>query len=267
MSDQQPQQMPRIIPFREVITPDRFAGQTVIVTGAASGIGRATALRVAREGGRVIAADWSGDNLDRLVAEHADLDLVGVQGDVGNEDDVARLIAACDGRVDGLVNNAGIMDGFATVSEVTDEMVEKVFHVNVWGVLRTSRAVLPLMLQAGRGSIVNLTSMAGLGGGSAGVAYTASKHAVVGITANTAVMYGADGIRCNAVAPGAVMTGIGGQMQSARAAQRIGPVMQVSMPGLATPEALAATITFLLSDDAANTNGAILTSDGGWNAL
>lgn len=266
MSEQSMPQ-PNIIPFVEHIVPDRFADKTVIVTGAASGIGRATALRIAKEGGRVIAADLSPDSLQTLIDEHPDLDLVPVVGNVVFQEDVDKIVEAAGDKLYGLVNNAGIMDGFEPIGEVSDERWERVFNVNVWGLMRMSRAAIPIMLGNGVGSIVNLTSMAGLGGASAGVAYTASKHAVIGITKNTAVMYGSDGIRCNAVAPGGVITNIGGAMLSERAQRKIGPVMFSTMPGMATPEALAAIITWVLSDDAGNSNGAVLSSDAGWKAI
>lgn len=253
--------------YAEQITADRFAGKTIIVTGAASGIGRATTLRIAREGGKVIAADISTEALDKLVAEGADLDIVPVAGNIALEEDIAKIVEAAEGKIDGLANNAGIMDHFLPVDEVTDEMWDRVMDINVTGVMRLMRAVIPVMLEAGKGSIVNVTSMGGLGGGFAGVAYTASKHAVVGITKNTAVLYGGDGIRCNAVAPGGVITNVDGQMGSERSKRVLGPLMFMTNPGVTNAEGLAAPITWLLSDDSANSNGAILTSDAGWKAI
>ncbi len=253
--------------WTEQITPGRFAGQTVIVTGAGSGIGRATTLRVARESGRVIASDVSAPRLDALVAAHDDLDIVPVAGDISDDGAIAAIVAAAGGRVDGLANVAGIMDDFTPVHEVSDAIWERVFRVNVTGVVKLMRAVVPVMLAAGRGSIVNVASEAGLRGAAAGVAYTASKHAVIGITRNSAVMYGPKGLRVNAVAPGPVRTGIEATFASSLAQQRLGPLMHVMLPPVAESEHLAASITFLLSDDAVNINGAILPSDGGWSAV
>ncbi|WP_341727823.1 SDR family NAD(P)-dependent oxidoreductase [Brooklawnia sp.] len=259
----------KVIPFTEQIIAGRFADKTVIVTGAASGIGRATALRIAKEGGRVIASDISSDRLQVLVADNPQLNLVPVVGSISVQEDVDEIVEVADANDDlyGLVNNAGIMDNFQTISEVSDDVWERVFGVNVWGTMRMTRATIPYLLEKRQGAIVNLSSAAGLGGGAAGVAYTASKHAVIGMTKNTAIMYGPDGIRCNAVAPGGVITNIGGQMLSARAQERIGAAMLVTSPGVATPEALAATITWLLSPDAGNVNGAVVSSDGGWKAF
>lgn len=253
--------------WQEAISTNRFAGKTVIVTGAASGIGKATALRVAKEGGKVIAADISKERLDTLVEENRGLDLIPVAGDISTEETVAAVVAAAGGRVDALANVAGIMDNFAPIHEVDDELWDRVFRINVTGLMRLTRAVTPLMLEAGSGSVVNVSSEAGIRGSAAGAAYTASKHAVVGLTKNSAVIYGPKGLRFNAVAPGPTITGIVANFGSRMAAERLGPLMQANIPTPATAAQLAASITFLLSDDGTNINGAILASDGGWSAL
>lgn len=253
--------------WQETATVDRFVGKTVIVTGAASGIGKATALRVAREGGRVVAADISQERLADLLAENSGLDLVPVAGDISAEETVAAIVAAAEGRVDALTNVAGIMDNFAPIHDVDDELWERVFRINVTALMRLTRAVVPLMLDAATGSVVNVASEAGLRGSAAGAAYTASKHAVVGLTKNSAVMYGPKGLRFNAVAPGPTITNIVATWGSQLAAERLGPLMQANVPSPATAAQLAASITFLLSDDATNINGAILASDGGWSAV
>lgn len=136
------------------------------------------------------------------------MNLLAVAGDLSSEETVAAVVAAADGRVDALANVAGIMDNFAPIHEINDEIWDRVFQVNVTALMRLTRAVVPLMLEAGSGSVVNVSSEAGLRGSAAGAAYTASKHAVNGLTKNAAVMYGPRGLRFNAVAPGATITNI-----------------------------------------------------------
>jgi NAD(P)-dependent dehydrogenase (short-subunit alcohol dehydrogenase family) len=245
----------------------RFSGKVAIVTGAASGIGRATAVRLATEGATVVAADVAQERLDELVAAQPDLAISPAVADISSQDGVDQVVAAAGGRVDVLANVAGIMDGFLPAAEVDDATWERVFAVNVTAALRLTRAVLPGMLEAGAGAIVNVSSEAGLRGSAAGAAYTASKYALNGLTLNTAFIYGPKGVRCNAVAPGPVATNIEAPWRSQLAAERIGPVLRVAVPPVAQPEALAAAICWLASDDAANVNGVVLPSDAGWSAL
>ncbi len=250
--------------WSEHITSGRFSGKTVIVTGAGSGIGRATASRVAREGGRVIAVDVSKERLDELAGSLQGSDVTVAVGDITNADDIARIVAAAGDRIDGLANIAGIMDDMSPLHEVSDAIWQRVFAVNVDGMFRLTRAVLPAMLDAHRGSIVNIASEAALRGSAAGLAYTASKHAVVGITKSTAFMYAAEGIRVNAVAPGPVATNITANFASELGSERVGMLLS-TLPPIAEPAQLASSITFLLSDDGTNLTGVILPSDGGWS--
>ncbi|MCP2167783.1 SDR family NAD(P)-dependent oxidoreductase [Goodfellowiella coeruleoviolacea] len=243
----------------------RFAGRTIIVTGAGSGIGRATAVRVAAEGGRVIASDVDPARLDRLSTELREFDVHTVAGDITDPAVIDAITAAAGTEVDGLANVAGIMDGFLPPAEVDDATWERVFGVNLTGPMRLTRAVLPGMIAAGAGAIVNVASEAALRASTSGAAYTAAKHALVGYTKSVAFFYGPQGVRANVVVPGPVATSIEATMRSEFAAGRIGPVMRATTPALAQPERLAAAITWLLSDDSANINGAVLPSDGGWS--
>lgn len=251
-------------PFTERIVPGRFDGRTVVVTGSGSGIGRATASRIAREGGRVVAVDVAADRLTDFRAALPDADIVLVTGDIRDDAAVAAIAEAAGPDVDGLANIAGVTDDMTPIHEVSDAVWERMMGINVTGTFKLTRAVLPAMLARGYGSIVNVASEAALRGSAAGAAYTASKHAVVGLTKSGAFMYGDLGIRVNAVAPGAVLTDIESSFGSPLGARRLTPLLGL-LPSLAEPEMLAASITFLLSDDGVNVNGAILPSDGGWS--
>jgi NAD(P)-dependent dehydrogenase (short-subunit alcohol dehydrogenase family) len=231
--------------------PNRFAGRTAVVTGAGSGIGRATAERLAREGARVIATDVVQERLDELSTGLGGFDVLTIAGDISAEETAQKLLSAANGHVDLLANVAGIMDGFLPPAEIDDATWDRVLAVNLTAIMRLTRAVLPSMINAGYGSIVNVSSEAGFRGSAAGTTYTTSKHAVIGFTKSTSFFYAGTGVRCNAVAPG----------------ERLGPFMKVNLPPTATADELAAAITWLLSDDSANVNGVVLPSDGGWSAI
>jgi len=246
-------------------TPGRFAGKTVIVTGAASGIGRATAERIAREGGRVIASDIAADKLDALKSDLPDTDVVTVAGDLTKQEAIDAVVAAAGGKIDGLANIAGINDDFSPAGETSDAVWDRVIAINLTAPFKLMRAVLPIMAAAGHGAVLNVSSEAGLRGNASGNAYTASKHGIIGVTKSAAFMYGPQGIRVNSVAPGGVATGIPmPPNMSEYGSGRLAPFQQ-AIPTVATAEQLAASITFLLSDDGVNINGAILASDGGWS--
>lgn len=245
----------------------RFTDTVAVVTGAASGIGRATALRLASEGATVVAVDLNPEGLATLKSEVTESEVITVAVNLAEDGAAEKVLAALPKTAGILINNAGIMDGFLPVGEMDDATWDRVFAVNVTATMRLTRALLPGMLEAGKGTIVNLASEAGLRGSCSGAAYTASKHAVIGLTLNTSVIYGQQGIRCNAIAPGPVDTGIDAPFKSNVAAARLGPIMGAIVPAVARPEELAAAICFLASDDASNINGVVLPVDGGWSAI
>lgn len=249
-----------------IIVPGRFEGRVVIVTGAGSGIGRAVAARIVAEGGRVVGADLSEERL-RTVAEELGTSFEPQAGDITEQDVVDRVVAQAGPALWGLVNNAGIMDDFLGILEIDDATWERVLRVNLTSMMRLTRAALPVMLANGAGSVVNTASEAALRGSAAGVAYTASKHAVIGLTRSTAVLYRQQGIRCNAVAPGGVATNIQTRMDAPAFSGTYVPLAQAMQLPVASADELAAAITWVLSDDATNVNGAVLASDGGWSAI
>lgn len=247
-------------------------GRSVIVTGASSGIGRAAALAFAAEGAKVLVADLNAEGAQTVVKEieEAGGTAVAVTGDLSEQavvDQVAATAVERFGGVDVLVNNAGIMDRMSALADVDDAEWERVIRVNLTAPFLLTRAVLPHMLAAGRGAVVNTASEAGLRGSAAGAAYTASKHGVVGLTKSLAVMYRKQGIRANAIAPGGTATGIVVDADGeAHGPAALGPHF-VNIGRLAQPEEQAAAIVFLASDAASNINGVVLPVDDGWSAV
>ena len=250
----------------------RHEGRVCVVTGAGSGIGRATALRLAREGALVVGCDVNetglGQTLEQVRA--AGKDMTTVAADITRQADVDRLMdaaVAAHGKVDLLANVAGIMDWFLPAHEVDDETWNRVMAVNLTGPMMLCRKVLPGMMERKSGSIVNIASVGGLGGGSAGVAYTASKHALIGLTKSVAWAYRGEGIRCNAICPGGVATNIGTTAvpRSQWGLNKLTPYHALG-GSAAQPDEIAALLSWLASEEASNVNGAIITADGGWTA-
>jgi NAD(P)-dependent dehydrogenase (short-subunit alcohol dehydrogenase family) len=252
----------------------RLEGKTAIVTGAASGIGLATATLFAREGAAIVVADWNRERLDTAVAEISN-EGGAVTGSLGDISDRAHAEGLIDlavsfyGGLDILVNTAGVMDHMAGVGEMTDEIWRKVMRINLDGPMYTSRRAVRHMLAHGGGAIINIGSTAGISGASAGAAYTAAKHALMGLTENTAWMYAKRGIRCNAICPGGTATNIGETMPP----DKLDPtgyarVMEFGALAPAFLEAIdiAEMALFLASDAARNINGAIIPADAGWTA-
>jgi NAD(P)-dependent dehydrogenase (short-subunit alcohol dehydrogenase family) len=250
----------------------RHDGRVVIVTGAGSGIGQATAVRMAMEGARVVGCDLTAASVEETsekISAQRGLSTMTV-ADVTRQSDVdglVRLTVDTYGRVDAVANVAGVMDWFLPAHEVDDETWTRVMAVNVEGPMRVTRAVLPGMIERGKGSVVNIASEAGLRGAAGGFAYTTAKHAVLGQTRSVAWTYREAGIRCNAVCPGAVATNLGTSAvpRSEWGVDRLKPVLRLRGPSV-DPDQLAATISWLMSDEAANITGAILAADGGWLA-
>lgn len=246
----------------------RHSGKTAIVTGAGSGIGRATVLRLLQEGAHVVGCDVSeaGLNETRELLRTEGLEAELLVADVTQQADVDRVVAAAGPNLDTLANVAGIMDFFKPLGDMDDETWDRVMAVNVTGVMRLSRAAIPVFEAKNGGVIVTVASKASLGAGAAGTAYATSKHAVIGLVKSIAYLYGPRGIRSNAVLPGAVATGIGSTATPSVpwAFDRAMQAMATAGTNIAEPDQIAAAISWLASDEASNINGAILTDDGGW---
>ncbi len=238
----------------------RFAGRTVVVTGAGSGIGAAMATLFRDEGATVFGGDLDVSGVpDGCIA---------LRTDVSQEADAAALVAAAvdaTGRLDVLCNNAGV-GSTTSVVDATVEEWDRVFSVNARGTFLMSRAALPHMLAQASGVIVNTASVAGLVGLRDRASYCASKGAVISLTKQIAVQYAGTGVRCNAIAPGTVDSPwVGRLLDGADDADAMRAALIARQPigRLGTPEEIAQAAAYLASDDAAYVTGTILVIDGG----
>lgn len=247
----------------------RFEGKCVVVTGASSGMGRKIALDFAKEGATVIAVARRLERLEEIAKEAEGFagKILPYQGDISleevNNSMIDYAVKEC-GKLDVLVNNAGIMDEFTPIGELTDELFNKVMAVNLNGPIYAMRKAVQVMLeQETKGNIVNIASIGGVCGARAGVAYTASKHAIVGATKNTAYMY-AGKIRCNVVCPGGVETEVMNSQTniSQFGVGRIMAGLDTSIPA-GKVEDISTAVLYIASDDAKFMTGAEIVIDGG----
>lgn len=250
----------------------KLDGKVAIITGAASGMGKAIAELYAKEGAKVILADLNFEGAQAVVEgikNNGGL-AKALQVNVAKLGDIENMIDTAVseyGTLDILVNNAGIMDGFEPVGDISEEKWDLLFDVNTKGVMRAMRKAIPIFLEKGKGVIINTASTGGLNGAHSGVAYGASKHAVIGLTKNTGFMYAKKGIRCNAIAPGAVETNIALSMNNINqfGMERAGLTHGLS-PRSGQPEEIAQVALFLASDESSFVNGTVVVVDGGWTA-
>ena len=250
----------------------RVENKVAIVTGAASGQGLAGAKLLAKEGAKVVATDLNYEGTEKVVAEikNAGGVAVAVKHDVAKEDDWKQVVkTAVDeyGRIDVLVNNAGIggEEGFALIDDVDINGWNKFMTVNATSQFLGIKAVIDEMRKVGGGSIINISSIAGLVGGAAGIHYTASKGAIRLMTKDAAVELGPDNIRVNSVHPGFIDTPMVSVVTADESATA-NAIAGIPMGRMAQPEEVASVVLFLASDDASYITGAEIPVDGGTTA-
>lgn len=253
---------PRIRP----VSGARLAGKTAIVTGAAQGMGAATARLFAEQGAMVVLMDIQAER-GAAQAREIGAGTVFVEGDVRREADWAKAVATARERfagVDVLVNNAGIWN-VATLDTLKREALQEMLDVNLFGVVLGMQAVIPAMRERGGGSIINISSVAGLQGTNGLTAYAASKWAVRGVTKVAAMELGPHRIRVNSIHPGGVDTPMSNPNGTPRSIID-GYMKHVPLQRMAGPEEIAHMSVFLASDEASYVNGTELVVDGGWAA-
>jgi NAD(P)-dependent dehydrogenase (short-subunit alcohol dehydrogenase family) len=246
-------------------------GKTALVTGAASGIGRATALAFAREGARVVVSDRDARGGEETVAliHRAEGDAVFIRADVSVNAEVEALIARtvdAYGGLDYAFNNAGIEGTMATTADCTEANWDRIIAINLKGTWLCMKHEIPRMVDRNGGVIVNCSSIAGLVGFQTAPAYTASKHGVIGLTQTAALELAKTGVRVNAVCPGVIQTpmidrAIGDDPGKLAAFTAMEPIGRFG-----TPDEIASAVMWLCSDGASFATGIALPVDGGWVA-
>ena len=255
-----------------LLSPDALRGRVALVTGAASGIGRATALALAGAGARVVVSTGTnvvgGHETVRLIAE-AGGEALFVRADVSRAAEIEALIEATVetyGRLDCAVNNAGITGPTLPLAEMAEEDWQRVLDVNLTGVWLCLKHEIRQMLEQGGGAIVNVSSVAGLVGSRINPAYCASKHGVVGLTRKAAIDYAAAGIRVNAVCPGIVETPMVERLHGGDPARRAAMLAREPVDRFGDPAEIAHAIAWLCFPAASFVTGIAMPVDGGFLA-
>jgi len=248
----------------------RFDGKSVIVTGGGSGIGRAAALAFAAEGARIVVADLNQPSGEATVREvRADGgEAAFARTDVSRAADCAAMVESAVklyGRLDIAFNNAGINIAVAPIADVDEQDWTRILSVNLTGVFLCMKHEIPAMRRTGGGAIINTASVGGVIGTAGVTAYCATKHAVVGLTKSAALDHIADGIRINAICPGATRTEMLAQWFKDPAVERRA-LSQTPIGRIASPEEIARAVLFLASEEASFMVGHAMIADGGLTA-
>lgn len=243
--------------------------KTAIVTGAGSGLGQATAIRLAKEGINIVAVDVSekGGNETVEAVKGLGADAIFVKADVSKAEDVKNYVDRAVerfGTIDYFFNNAGISGSGAYFLDSSIEEIERIVGINLLGALYGVRYVAEVMLKNGGGSIVNTSSSAGVIGQDSVVTYSATKHGIVGLTKSMVAEYGKDGLRVNAIAPGPTETPMVKAFYEANPEMKANATSGIPQKRLGTPEEVAELVVFLLTSKAEYINGEVIRIDGGF---
>ncbi|WP_151989411.1 SDR family NAD(P)-dependent oxidoreductase [Acinetobacter oleivorans] len=244
----------------------RLQNKVCIITGAASGMGESEAIAFAQQGAKLIIADMNLEQANQVAEKiiNAGGEAFAFQVDVTQFNQLQQLVEFTlekFGRIDVLLNNAGIFDKYTNSLDTTEELWDTMFAINVKAVFNLSNLVLPKMIEQGSGAIINIASIAGLVAQMGGASYTASKHAIIGYTKHLAAVYAKHGIKINAICPGTIRTPMTAKMLETR------PTDKIPLDRFGEASEVAELAIFLASDEARFMNGSCITIDGGYTII